>query len=308
MANILYYSKLNPIRLYLPTPDKTYHSRHIDDFVFFDTIDRWEDHTPYYQPWESADLIRLQLQADFGPHNINLYNEQGVIVTTVAFQQARQNVDNPNLYIYEVEIDLSALPQGGYQLELVSGIDNPLKLVSDWLSICQTHRETISLEYSNTQYHEGVFFDTDYLPSYRVEGCIKLKTPASKDSSYQDQTFDETLLQSTPYNVYELTIGDSRGVPDAVIDTVNRLLSCDTLSIDGRRYSKPEGARWEVSEEDGVPTRGWKIELREAVNRPSRLFNNNQPVTARISIVINADSKGFGLDTGGTTYEITDVQ
>jgi hypothetical protein len=310
MANILYYPKINPIRLYQPSPSTLYHSRHIDDFEFFDSIPEWEEQKNYYQPWEKTDLIKLQLQADFGPHNVNVLDTEGNIITTVTFQQIIPNEDNPDLYLYQLDIDLSALESGAYRLQMVSGIDDPLTLESNLIDVCDSHEHTISLDYTNYQYHEGVIWDapTAYYPSFRVEGAILFKSPASKDFSYEDQTLDESLLNSTPYRLFELIIGDSFGVPDYVIDIVNRILSCSDILIDGKGYTKNEGAKWEAVEQDGIPTRAWKIEMRETVNRSTSIFDANEPVSGRIGIVINADSKGFGLDTGGTTYEITDVQ
>jgi hypothetical protein len=49
------------------------------------------------------------------------------------------------------------------------------------------------------------------------------------------------------------------------------------------------------NEQDGYPAKGWKTELRPSVNRTSRIYNNNDPQNSKVSIVINADSKGFGL-------------
>jgi hypothetical protein len=308
MANILYFPSLNPVRFYLPDPSSPYHSRHLDDYEFFDTIQTWEEHRDYYQPWESADLIKLYLEADFGPHNVNILDTDGNTVTTISFQQVKRNQDNPDLWIWRLDIDVSALPHGGYRLQLVSGIDDPLILQTNVLSICDFHANTLVLDYRNSQYHQGVFWDTPYYPSFRVEGGLQFKSPASKDFLYEDQSLDETLLSSTPYRLFELIIGDSFGVPDYVIDLINRILSCDDVLIDGRSYTKSEGARWEVNEQDSVPTRGWKIELRESITRPSAIYNNSDPQNARIAVLITADSKGFGRDTGGTTFEFTDVQ
>jgi hypothetical protein len=304
MANILYFPKLNPVRFFLPDPSQTYHSRHLDDFEFFDSILPWQEQLDYYQPWESADLIKLYLEADFGPHNVSILDLEGSVVTTVSFQPVKQDEDNPDLWIYRLDIDISALPHGGYRLQLASGIDEPLILETNVLSICEIQENTLVLDYRNTQYHEGIFWDTPYYPSLRVEGGIFFKAPASKDFSYEDQPLDETLLSSIPYRLFELIVGDSFGVPPYMIDLVNRILSCDDVLIDGRAYTKSEGARFEAIEQEGLPTKAWKIEMRESVNRPSQVFQNQEPQNARLTVMITADSKGFGKDTGGTTYDI----
>jgi hypothetical protein len=303
---ILYYPHLNPIKFYQPEPDDQYHSRHIDDFEFYDTIPEWQDRNEYYQPWEKTDLIKLQLQSDFGPHQINIIDENDHTVSSVSFQQVAQNEDNPDLYIYECEIDISAL-EGVYRFQLQSGIDEPLYLISNQQNICESHQHSVLLSYRNYKFHEGVVFETEYYPDLRVEGAIIFKSPASKDQSYDDQTLNQSLISSVPYRVFELIIGDSYGIPDYLIDIINRILSCSDVQIDARGYVKNEGARWEPNEEEGIPTRGWRLEMRESNNRSTRIYNNGEPENARIGIVINADSKGFGNDTGGTTYELTDL-
>jgi hypothetical protein len=308
MANNLYYSSLNPIKFYLPSPDTTFESRDIDDFEFFDSIPEWEEQVDYYQPWNNNEIFPLQLMADFGPHNFIIKDLDGNVIETIAFTQVAQNQDIPSLYIYQANIDLSVLSEGVYRFYLESGSDDKLILQSNKQDICTRHEHSLLLEYYHIQYHEGVVFETRIHLKFRVEGINRFKTPASTGEDFEDQTLDESLLSAIPYRIYELIIGDSNGVPPYVIDIINRIFTCSTVLIDGKQFVKPIDNKWDFNEEDGYPMKGWKVELRQGINRSSRIFINNDPQNSRVAIAINSDSKGFGKDTGGTNNIVTDVQ
>lgn len=308
MANILYYPNLNPIKFYLPSPDTTYESRDIDDFEFFDSIAEWEEHVDYCQPWNKTDQTKLQLMADFGPHNLVIKDLDGITITTIPFNQIAQSQDQPGLYIYECPIDFNLLDVGQYRFYHEAGLDDKLIVRSRIQDICTRHKHSLLLEYYHFQYHEGVVFETGFKPKFRVEGANKFKSPASIGEDFEDQTLDESLLSAIPYRVYELIIGDAKGVPPDVIDLVNMIFTCTTVNIDGKGFVKPIENKWEENQQDGYPAKGWRTELRPAVNRTTRIYNNNDPQNSKVSIVINADSKGFGLDTGGTNTQVLDVQ
>lgn len=308
MANVLYFSNINPVKFYLPSPDTTYHSRHIDDFEFYDSIPEWQDHLEYYQPWQLNNHVYLQLMSDFGPHNIKVLDQDDNMIQVFEFQQIAQDENNPTLWIYELDIDLSVFNEGVYRFQYEGGTDNKLILRSNLQDFCIVHKHSILLAYKHYQYHLGIMFETGIVLEFRVEGANLYKSPASKDEDFEDQTLDESLLSSTPYRIFQLIIGDAKGVPDYVIDIVNRILSCSDVTIDGRKFVKPKDSKWEVNEQDGYPARGWRIDLREGIVRHSRIYDSNQPQNAKVSIAIVADSKGFGLDTGGTNSQILDVQ
>src|SRR5205823_180958 len=139
MANSLYYSNLNPVKFYLPAPDKTFNTRHIDDFEFFDTIEDWQEHKDYLQPWKPTDHIHLQLMADFGPHSVKVMNIYGQAILTVNFTLVLTNPDQPTLKVYELDLDLSSIPTGTYRLQMESGTDVKLILQSNRIDVCTSH-------------------------------------------------------------------------------------------------------------------------------------------------------------------------
>lgn len=261
-------SHITPVRLYYQSPYSNYDSRHIDDWEFSDTILPWIQQVDYKQPYKQNVNIKDQIETDATTVEVSLVDEiSGITVATGSYVQGAANVDDPTLYIWELDFDLSSVADGIYRLN-VSVNSGELNLVSNKIEVCQNHQHLVHLQYTNSQYHEGLIFDTGFTPELLVEGGIFYKSPASKDFSYEDQSLDQTLLSSFPYDTYELIIGDSFGVPDYVIKMVNRILSCDTVLIDGKAYTKNEGAKWEQNEQDGLPTRGWRIEMRESENRP----------------------------------------
>ncbi len=97
----------------------------------------------------------------------------------------------------------------------------------------------------NYRYYNDIIFETGFPPSLRVLGKIKYKSPASRDTIYEDQVLNQSILNSVPFRIWELTIGGSSGIPDYLIDKVNRILGCSNLLIDGRLFTKSEGAKLE---------------------------------------------------------------
>jgi hypothetical protein len=307
MANSLYFPFINPVKFYLPTPSTLYHTRHIDDFEFFDSIPEWSEQVDYIQPWEKTDKIRLQFQADFGPWNFVIKDLDGNVINTIAIGSL-PNLNNPDLNLYQQEIDLSPYDDGGYRFFLQGGVGTPLILQSNKQEICTQHKHSILFDVKNYEYHEGVVFETGIRIQFRVEGAIKFKSPAFKDQSFEDQPLDQSLLNSIAYRIHELILGDAAGVPDYVPDIVNRLLSCTDVKIDGRQYAKNDGAKWESNELENYELRGWKIEMRPSLNRPAMVYTNSQPINARFAVVANADTKGFDSSASGTVIPLINVE
>lgn len=308
MANSLYYSDLNPIRFYLPSPDTTYESRDIDDFEFFDSIPEWEEQVDYYQPWNLTDIFPLQILADFGPINFIVKDLDGNIIETISFTQVAQSQDMPGLYIYQASIDLSVLSVGQYRFYLEAGIDNKLILQSNKQDICTRHKHSLLLTCTNPQYHEGYVFETGAKPVFRVEGSNEYKAPASIGDDFEDQNLGDFTLNAKHYRIYEMIVGDSNGVPPYVIDYIDLMFTCSDVTIDGKGFKKPIDNKWEANEQDGYPLKGWKAETRKTVNRNVRVYVNNAPQSAKFAVAANVDSKGFGKDTGGTNRIVQDVQ
>ncbi len=310
MANLIYIPALNPVHFVEldPVVDPRYHSRFFDRSTFRETIEEWEQSVNFCPIFQQSDTIRMQIQSSYSPISLQLKDRYDRVITSVSFAQKQQSLNMPGLFIYEAFLSLAAIEEGHYYLLMQCGNPVDISFISEPINIKEVHENSILLEYQNYRFYNDVIFETGFTPSVRVLGSIKFKTPASKDTIYEDQVLNNTLLNSVPFRVWELVLSGSSGIPNYLIDKLNRILGCSSLSIDGRLFSKPEGAKLEEKALEDYPMRGWSIEMREKLNRSSNIYENESQVNRQHAIVINVDSKGFGADeTGGNVHQIIDV-
>jgi hypothetical protein len=309
MANTLYTPFLLPVKFHEQTPVEVvqYNSKFMDAVAYYQTIESWQERQPYYQPWQTSDTIKLQFISNYAPIAVKLIGEFSMVHFSENMAQIRENSYDTGMYIYEISIPLAAIPEGWYYLLVECGNPSVLSLVSEPLCIKESHPNSLLLEFSNYRYFGDIVFETGFSPSIRVLGKVRFKTPASKDTFFEDQVLNMTLLNSVPFRLYELILGDSTGIPDYLIDKLNRILGCSSLLIDGIAFTKQEGAKLEEKEIDDYPLRGWSVELREKLNRHSRFYSNDAAQDQVAAVVLNVDSKGFGNDQGGTIYAVTDI-
>jgi hypothetical protein len=310
MANTLYVPYLIPVKFHELDPLEVaqYNSKFMDAVEYIETVESWKEMQPYYQPWQQSDTIKLQVMSNYAPISIKLIGENDSEVHQDNMVQVKENAHDPGMFIYELSIALSTIDEGWYYLKLECGNPVALTLVSEPLCIKETHSNSLLLTYAHPSYYGDVVFETGYDPEMRVNGKVTFKSPASKDTFFEDQVLNMTLLNSVPFRIYDLILGDSYGIPDYLIDKLNRILGCSDLIIDGIAFTKNEGAKLEDKEVEDYPLRGWTIELREKLNRHSRYYQNEQAQDRIAAVVLNVDSKGFGNNQGGTVYSLTDIQ
>jgi hypothetical protein len=302
---------LNPVQFTKIVPDEIpqYISRHLDDWQFPDTIHDFEQQVCWYQQWQTTDSIRLQFQSNYSPLNIKLIRaEDDVVVYDVNLAVVRTNMDDPDYKIYQADIALNPFPAGYYYLKLSIGIGGVLTLVSNVLKISEIIENSLLLEYQHQKFRCDVFFETGFSPSIRIPAILKMKPPGSIDTIYEDQESNMTMLKSVPYSLWNLSIGPE-GIPPAQIKRLNFMLGCSSTRLDGRYYTKNEGAKLEENTVEFYPMSGWSIELREKLNRSSVIYENEMVIDSTIAVVANVDSKGFSPnDAGGSVYQVEDIQ
>jgi hypothetical protein len=280
---------LNPVKYHKLTPDEVpqYVSRHFERWREANTIRAWFEQVEYAQIWQKTDVIKQQILSDFEiTDEVYLQlieadrdNDPGTLILSTTFSPVLQNVDNPGEWVYEKALNLSNLqstyllpvdpPDGLYFLKIVIGA---AVFISEPQLICESIENSLLLEYKHREYKGLVFFETGILFQQRVLGTLRYKNPAAKDTLYEDQELDETLLSSEAFDVYELIIGGSWGIPDYLVKRLNRIFSLSYKAIDGTQYEKNEGARFELKEIDGYPLKGLRIELREAEHSHSQSY------------------------------------
>lgn len=309
MPNRVIYPAINPLQFYkqVPDTDSRYNSRLFDNWYFSDTILPWEQQVDWHQPWQRSDNLHLQLHSNYGPINLKLYTEAGALVDTIQFSQIMVNFNDPEMYIYEVDVDMSGYDEGCYYFTITFGNPVALTFQSEKIILSDSLESTLLLEYSHPSFREDMIFETDIQPKMRIPAILKFKGPASKNTVYEDQPLNLTVIRSLNYRVFTLDIGAGKGVPDYMADKIDRILGCRTLLIDGVAYTKIDGSIEPAAVED-YPLRGWRIDVRPSVNRASAHYENEEPQGRTVAVMINVDSKGFGTDTGGSETVITDVE
>jgi hypothetical protein len=223
-----------------------------------------------------------------------------------------QNADDPDLRVYHGDLALAAYPEGVYFIRIDCGAADadgifPLVLISEPIEIRQEHKDSLYLEYKGTNYYGSVIWGTGFSPTIRVRATLRPKSFSSKDTFFEDEEMGMTLLDARPYEVYELIIGGASGIPDYLAKIISRILGCKTLSIDGKLYTKNDGAKLEESRQDNYPMRAWSIELRDASNKGAKTYENNTVQNMGITIIATEDAKGFSLNDGNSEEQILEI-
>lgn len=287
-----------------------YVSRFMDDWAFRRTIQPWDEKVCFKQPWLPEDDIRLQYTSNFNPITFRLYNSAGELLLTKDADTLQQNVLQPTFYIRQVEIALLPYPPGYYFLTRAAAgqltYSEPFEIIEpqdSGLIELEDENPTLLAEFSNYEPYQGIKFQSPFEPMFRFPAILRYKNPGSKDNVYDDQLLNATMVHSVPYRVFELIIGGRYGVPPWLIDKINRMLGCSTFKLDGRLYTKNQGATFEPVELDLYPMAGWSIELREKLNRDSVITNNDVIIPGIAAAALMVDTAGFGLNGGASDYQ-----
>lgn len=185
-------------------------------------------------------------------------------------------------YVYCVHGNLpvaGSVEDGIYflQLSLKMDTDEYWILYSEPLNIKELHDHTIIIEYEHTENDFDIIW-TDAKSQQmfiEIEGGMKSDgiTPSGKHVVYSDLQQRPQMLNSIPFNVYKWTFGGSLGIPNWMIDKINRALSCDKFYINNVQYMRVDGAKLERSGDDAYPLASWSIDMMKADNEQSIEFN-----------------------------------
>lgn len=177
------------------------------------------------------------------------------------WQLQSETILNQDPGLYRVKITVNVMVDAG-----------PPEVTEDWIYyseyfyIDEAHENTVLLEYGNDVNDFDLFFKTSnaaYTFQFRVEAGVMSEglKPSSKDEVYIDQVRKVVKLDSVPYNVESWIFGPGKGIPNWMADKLNRILSCNQLTIDGQAYTKDDGAKLEPVREADYPLAGWKIDM-----------------------------------------------
>lgn len=270
-----------------------YQSRAMDDYWQSERLSSWEQlpDGPYYQPFVPQDNIALQFQNNTGQLIGTVVSCDQKIQQDFILQQLQQNVYQPDFFIYQMAAALNVLPSNRKYFMIIQLGGTGRFLLSEGFDLRDTQPDTLLLEYTHRQYYGNMIFETGIAPSIRIKGSLKLKPPPSKDTVYEDQVLDMVMVQSKPYRLWELMIIN---VPDWMIDKLNWVLGCSNLRINGKYYTKNDGAKLEIQDVQGNGTRAtYKIEMREQIMRNSKLVDTVLNTDEALTLILNSNSKGF---------------
>lgn len=307
----LYDSFLNPLKFAKldNVQPVNYLSRFMDDWAFRRIIQPWEQKICFYAPWSQNDSINLQYTSDVGPIVLRLYDEEGILKHTQSFATMQQDELRPTFFIRQISVALSSFDPGKYFFtrDVAGSItySEPIEILEPETDDIHLENQdpTLLIEYSAPVAAGGLKFFTPFAPMIRVPGILKYKNPGSKDTIYEDQLLNATMINSVPYRIWEFILGGNYGVPPYFIDKIARILSLQNVSIDGRLFTKNEGASFEPALLDDYPSAGWAIELREKLNRDSNIIEDDIITEGYAAASLLIDSKGFGTFPGDTSYQ-----
>lgn len=287
---------LNPLNFVDVSPIQVpqYISKHMDDYLKEERLTQWEQQPNgiYQQPFLKSDVISTQLQSDAGLPTFKIIDCRMKTWDTYPMTQRQQNQYDPGYFIWESQSALTALPENYYFAVIENGAPTVVKtMISQGFKVQTEQPGTVLFEYTNRRYYGEFVFETGITPSIRLNAILRYKLPASKDTVFEDQILDMVMIKSQPYRLWELVIIN---VPDWMIDKLNWIIGCSELRLDGKYFSKNEGAKLEPTNVLGNGyTTEYKLELRELLTRGSKIFDTTNDTDEELSIMLNSTSKGF---------------
>lgn len=313
----LYISHINPLALYEVDPAEVpqYISKHMDDYTYNERLNQYQQGAPqYYQPWQMNDVIALQIQNNAGQLEVEIMDCNANVIQSFNMDQKQQNTYQPEYFIYECAAALTLLSEGRYFFVIRIGSPVTKSLISEPLYVKSRQENTVLIEYTHRKYYQNIVFETGIEMAIRVHGILRLKDTPSKDTLYEDQVLDMTMIESKPYRLWEFILfGNEGGVPDWMQDKISQILGCSNLRFDGKYFSKNgESAKWEDTQvffNQALKARS--IELREAINRNSKVIDTVANTNEQLVVALNVDSKGFAdtsSEASSSVIQILDIE
>lgn len=299
--NFLYIPYINPIKFIdsAYAPAAPYNSKHFDDYLFAQRLYEWQTPADFKQVWQKTDIIRLQFESTFDPIVVDILDSDGNAAITQIALIGLPNKFLANTYSFEVELSLATLATGCYKIQITAGSAGPTQktYISGWQYVYDgVIDNTMLIEYYHNRYHEDVMFETGIEFQFRVHGKFGFMNPASSQERYKDQQYNPSILSSKNFRQWPVHFGDEFGLPDDIIDLLNRIWTCRSIFIDGKAFGAVDG-KFELSDggTDGVyPKRSVKLEVEEGINRRSKVFAQDTDTTKKLVTSIIVDAKVFG--------------
>jgi hypothetical protein len=282
MANYFEISLANSIRFITEKvyePDK-YWNKHFDDDFSQNLIKNYQDKAYYSQKYTFKDNPVVQILSDFDDIAAELIALHTLeVVDTFDVLETPSTITGHTFKLYEFECDFNT--EGCYILKVsyVNEDEETIIYYSEPLEIKEIHPNTIRVDYTNSKNVSSMVFNGGYIGIFRVEADIVAFKPASVDTIYIDQTYSATQLYGVAHRKFDLVLGSTllqyAGLPDWVIDKMNRILVFDNILFDGKKYCKDEGAQFEEQTLENYPFTAQTISIVESDNKSQANFDTS---------------------------------
>lgn len=264
---------------------------------FTDSLTNQEVDEPYFQPFKKSGEITLQFVrgiVDGGTNEtkIKFYSEQAALLLTINvnhdfFLTLSGNTDpdtDEQLHALKAYFSPSQYSQlNDYDLvwiELELNYDGTYRRFrsSAPIYLFTDNEGFVKIQYTNDTNDYGCYWENrnqSFYPVFQlyVEADRMKKVSASERLTYEDMNQKLEKLYSKAYDKYTFNVGgNSQGVPDYMIDIVDRALMCDNVSIDGRAYRFEEAG--ESSGNSPLQTKEYT--LREADENSKYTYKGTQ--------------------------------
>ena len=315
MDNQIIFPFINPVKLVqvVRTNLAKYFTKHFDDYLFAERLHYWQQPEDYTQIWQTTDSINLQFSSTFNPIQVQLINQYGFPVITLSGIVGLPNKAYPSTMTFEVKMSLASVKTGVYYVKVTAGINTQqVVYISGAQYISETQiQDSLCVEYYNSRFHADIIFETGIKFQHRILGNFGFLEPIRKDEFFKNQPLSPSLLSSKVSRQFPLHFGDNFGLPDDTIDLLNRIWSCDNVSIDNKPFCLADGSKFEFTQVDRYPKRGLKLNVEEGVNRNSKIVMVGTDTNRQFTYGIMVDKKVFG-DTGNqgssNAVPVTSVQ
>lgn len=264
---------------FIPANDqqpRVYNTFPFDRGLMQQQILSFQNPTQYQQKRNDSDLITIYIDTLATNLILYVYDDSGGLLQTVdylgSYEANLSGNTAPNGTTYftyrkliKPEI-ITPMPAGTtqrvyyYVLECVYGdpidsryyVSEPIYVRQAYdvvtpigMKQCGGWEDTLMIECTSYENVEDVLFDTigNTIIRQRVEGFVLPDEMIMNDTAFIDQQYRSRTLHSVPNNTYRLT---ADGIPDYLRDKLNRMLTLDSIRIDGTRYTKRDGAKWET--------------------------------------------------------------
>lgn len=201
----------------------------------------------YIQKFHSSDKIHIQVFANASEEVSASLNDLATGNSTSIPLSTYNHNDNVMMY-YAI---LRELEDAVYTVTINGSTSEPFIVCSsdDLLE------ETVLIRYShksNNSAFDNIFWvdDIQQVFNFRVEAGFKPGgySPRIDNEQYRNQMQEIEELYAVPYDVYNLTIGNSNGVPYWFAKHINRILCLSMVEIDGTRYVRSESSVPEMTQ------------------------------------------------------------